>query len=112
MIDSHIHLDADQYDDPDEVIKQGAGGCLRGDRGTGVSPASNRKALALAAEQSRIYPAAALHQPLACDIRRQRATINDCRASPSSSHSHFVVVSAHRPRANGPARRNDHDCLP
>jgi hypothetical protein len=22
MIDSHIHLDADQYDDPDEVIKR------------------------------------------------------------------------------------------
>lgn len=52
MIDSHIHLDADQYADRDKLIKRARESGVTGVVVPGVSPASNRRAL----ELSREYP--------------------------------------------------------
>jgi TatD DNase family protein len=48
MIDSHIHLDADQYADPSATIKRAREAGVRAIVVPGVSPASNHKVLALA----------------------------------------------------------------
>ena len=48
MIDSHIHLDADQYADPSSTIKRAQDAGVRAVIVPGVSPASNRAVLGLA----------------------------------------------------------------
>jgi len=48
MIDTHIHLDADQYADPSATIKRAREAGVRAVVVPGVGPASNRKVLALA----------------------------------------------------------------
>ncbi len=48
MIDTHIHLDADQYADPSATIKRAREAGVRAIVVPGVSPASNQNVLALA----------------------------------------------------------------
>jgi TatD DNase family protein len=68
MIDSHIHLDADQYDDPDEVIKRARAAGVEAMVVPGVGPASNRKVLALAQNHPGfVFAALGLH-PEAFDL--------------------------------------------
>ena len=52
MLDSHIHLDADQYADVAALIKRARDVGVNGVVATGITPASNRRVLELA----RAYP--------------------------------------------------------
>ncbi len=68
MIDTHIHLDADQYAAPDQVIVRARAAGVRGVVVPGVGPASNRRVLALAARHPGfVHPAFGFH-PEAYDL--------------------------------------------
>ncbi len=62
MIDTHIHLDAQPYDAPDQVIARARAAGVRGVVVPGVSPDSNARALGLAAIYSGfVHPALGFH---------------------------------------------------
>jgi len=58
MIDSHIHLDADQYPDPSGVIKRALDAGVSAAVVPGIGPASNRKVLELARQYPGVVHAA------------------------------------------------------
>jgi TatD DNase family protein len=62
MIDSHVHLDADQYPDPSGAIKRAHDAGVSAMVVPGVGPASNRAVLELARKYSGvIFPALGFH---------------------------------------------------
>lgn len=62
MIDSHIHLDADQYADRDGLIKRARAAGVTAAIVPGVSPESNRRVLELSADYPEfVKPALGLH---------------------------------------------------
>jgi len=62
MIDSHIHLDADQYADVGGLIKRARDVGVKGVVAPGISPASNRRMLELAAQHPDfVHPALGFH---------------------------------------------------
>jgi TatD DNase family protein len=62
MIDSHIHLDADQYADVVALIKRARNGGVNGAVAVGVTPASNRRVMELAvAYPDFVYAAIGFH---------------------------------------------------
>ncbi len=62
MIDSHVHLDAEQYPDPSGSIKRAQGAGVSAMVVPGVGPASNRKVMDLARKYPGIvYPALGFH---------------------------------------------------
>ena len=62
MIDTHIHLDADQYADPSGTIKRAREAGVRAIIVPGVSPASNRAVLELARRfPGFVHPALGFH---------------------------------------------------
>ncbi len=62
MIDTHIHLDADQYANPSSTIKRAREAGVKALVVPGVSPASNQKVLALARRfEGYAYAALGLH---------------------------------------------------
>ncbi len=62
MIDTHIHLDADQYPDPSACIKRALYAGVTAMVVPGTDPASNRKVMDLAHTHARVvYPALGLH---------------------------------------------------
>jgi TatD DNase family protein len=62
MIDSHVHLDADQYPDPSGTIKRANDTGVSAMVVPGIGPASNRKAIELARKYPGvIYPAVGFH---------------------------------------------------
>lgn len=62
MIDSHIHLDADQYPDPSGCIKRAVYAGVTAMVVPGTGPASNRKVIDLAREHPGVvYPALGFH---------------------------------------------------
>jgi len=62
MIDSHVHLDADQYPDPSGAIKRARGAGVSAMVVPGVGPASNRKVLELARTyHGAVHPALGFH---------------------------------------------------
>jgi TatD DNase family protein len=87
MIDTHIHLDADQYADPSATIKRAREAGVRGVVVPGVSPASNQKGLALARRfEGFVHAALGFHpendeltgddlETTVVAIRRERARI-------------------------------------
>lgn len=87
MIDTHIHLDADQYADPASVIKGAREGGVRALIVPGTGPASNEAALALARRFPRfVYSAIGFHperydltdrdfEATVASIKRERANI-------------------------------------
>jgi len=62
MIDSHVHIDADQYPDPSGAIKRAQDAGVSAMVVPGVGPASNRKAVELAKKYpGTIFPALGFH---------------------------------------------------
>ncbi|MGD1026333.1 TatD family hydrolase [Candidatus Binatus soli] len=62
MIDSHVHLDADQYPDPSGAIKRALDAGVSAMVVPGVGPASNRRVLELARKYPGvIFPALGFH---------------------------------------------------
>ncbi|MGC2763207.1 MAG: TatD family hydrolase, partial [Candidatus Binatus sp.] len=62
MIDSHVHLDADQYPDPSGTIKRGQDAGVSAMVVPGVGPASNRRAIELGRQYPGVvYPALGFH---------------------------------------------------
>jgi len=62
MLDSHIHLDADQYADVGSVIKRAREAGVTAAVAPGITPASNRRVLALADDYPDfVYPAIGFH---------------------------------------------------
>jgi len=62
MIDSHIHLDADQYPDPSGAIKRALDAGVSAMVVPGVGPASNRRAIELGRRYPGVvYPAVGFH---------------------------------------------------
>ena len=62
MIDSHVHLDADQYPDPSGTIKRAKDAGVSAMVVPGVGPASNRRAIELSRKYPGVvYPAVGLH---------------------------------------------------
>ena len=62
VIDSHVHLDADQYPDPSGAIKRARDAGVTAMVVPGVGPSSNRAALELASEYPGIiFPALGFH---------------------------------------------------
>ncbi len=68
MIDTHIHLDARQYDAPGEVIARARAAGVRGIVVPGVSPESNARVLALAAAYPGFVHSALGFHPESCDL--------------------------------------------
>jgi len=58
MIDSHIHLDADQYADVGGLIKRAHDGGVKAAVAPGITPASNRRVMELAAKDPDFVHAA------------------------------------------------------
>ena len=58
MIDSHVHLDADQYPDPSEAIKRALAAGVTAIVVPGIGPASNRRTLDLARQFPGVIHAA------------------------------------------------------
>lgn len=84
MIDTHIHLDADQYNSPDQVIARARAAGLRGVVAPGVGPASNCRVLALAARHPGfVHPACGFHPEAydltSADLEQTLAQIHDHR---------------------------------
>ncbi|HYA34543.1 MAG TPA: TatD family hydrolase, partial [Candidatus Binataceae bacterium] len=62
MIDTHIHLDADQYADVSDLIKRSRAAGVDAVVAVGSSPDSNRRVLALAeAYRGFVHPALGMH---------------------------------------------------
>ena len=62
MIDSHVHLDADQYPDPSGTIKRAVDAGVSAMVVPGVGPASNRSAIELGRRYPGVvYPAVGFH---------------------------------------------------
>jgi len=62
VIDSHVHLDADQYPDPSGAIKRACDAGVSAMVVPGVGPASNRKVIELARlNPGVIFPALGFH---------------------------------------------------
>ncbi len=62
MIDSHVHLDADQYPDPSGAIKRALEAGVTAMVAPGVGPASNRRVIELGRRYPRVvYPAVGFH---------------------------------------------------
>src|SRR5271170_7755166 len=62
MIDSHVHLDADQYRDPSAAIKRAHDAGVSAMVVPGVGPASNRAVIELAKKHPGvIFPALGFH---------------------------------------------------
>jgi len=62
MIDSHVHLDADQYPDPSGAIKRAMDAGVSAMVVPGVGPASNRRAVELGRRYPGVvYPAVGFH---------------------------------------------------
>src|SRR5713226_1721436 len=62
MIDSHVHLDAEQYPDPSGAIKRALDAGVTAMVVPGVGPASNRKVMDLARKfPGIVYPAIGFH---------------------------------------------------
>ena len=62
MIDSHIHLDADQYADSGGLIKRAREAGVKALVAPGVTPASNRRVLELASKHADfVHPAIGFH---------------------------------------------------
>jgi TatD DNase family protein len=62
VIDSHVHLDADQYPDPSDAIKRALDAGVSAMVVPGVGPSSNRKVLELARRNPGvIFPALGFH---------------------------------------------------
>ncbi len=62
MIDSHVHLDADQYPDPSGAIKRALEAGVTAMVVPGVGPASNRRVIELGRRYPRVvYPAVGFH---------------------------------------------------
>ena len=62
MIDSHVHLDADQYPDPSGAIKRALDAGVSAMVVPGVGPASNRRVIELARRYPGVvYPAVGFH---------------------------------------------------
>lgn len=84
MIDTHIHLDADQYNPPDQVIARARAAGLSGVVAPGVGPASNGRVLALAARHPGfVHPACGFHPEAydltGADLEQTLAQIHDHR---------------------------------
>ncbi|HEV2169483.1 MAG TPA: TatD family hydrolase, partial [Candidatus Binatus sp.] len=58
VIDTHVHLDADQYPDPSGAIKRALDAGVTAIVVPGVGPSSNRKVLELARQFPRVVHAA------------------------------------------------------
>ena len=62
MIDSHVHLDADQYPDPSSAIKRALDAGVSAMVVPGVGPASNRRVIELGRQYPGVvYPAVGFH---------------------------------------------------
>jgi TatD DNase family protein len=84
MIDTHIHLDAESYDAPDQVIARARSAGVRGVVVPGVSPSSNARVLALAAAYPGfVHPAFGFHPESydlsESDLEQALAQIHDNR---------------------------------
>ncbi|HUA32128.1 MAG TPA: TatD family hydrolase [Candidatus Binataceae bacterium] len=86
MIDTHIHLDADQYADPSSTIKRAREAGVRAVVVPGVSPASNRAVLELARRFPGFVHAALGFHPERYELtdREFEATVAMIRAERSS----------------------------
>jgi TatD DNase family protein len=89
MIDTHIHLDADQYADPSSTIKRAREAGVRGVVVPGTGPASNRAVLALA----RRFPGF-VHAALGFHPERYELTDRDFEATVGMIRAERAGVSA------------------
>jgi TatD DNase family protein len=89
MIDSHIHLDADQYADVGAVIKRAHDAGVKAVVAPGITPASNRRVMELATKYPDfVYPAIGYHP------ERFELTNADLEATLAMARSHRERICA------------------
>ena len=89
MIDSHIHLDADQYADVVTLIKRARDAGVKAVVAPGTTPASNRRVMALAADHPDFVHAAIGFHP-----ERFELTDDDLEATLAMARTHRDRICA------------------
>jgi TatD DNase family protein len=89
MIDSHIHLDADQYADAASLIKRARDAGVTGVVAPGTAPASNRRVMELAAR----YPDF-VHAAIGFHPERFELTDDDVEATVAMARAHRDRICA------------------